>query len=139
MIFFVLGNVFRTVLCLFVVAVDVTKLESVFHFERLFVGFIRLRDTIPGMLVWNIAKAVDWRLIAAGSFLVIYSCLRKGYTGEAARSQHNSNLFLLILSRGYPFGSSGSGSTNVHLVPNLSLHLNYEVHFCDSYPGHCHP
>jgi hypothetical protein len=82
-ILFALGNLLRTFLCIAVLAVDAAKLQLIPHPDHgpidlpLFGG----QKTGPGALAWTIANAVDWRLLVAGSVLVIYFCLRKGYTG----------------------------------------------------------
>lgn len=91
-IFFVLGNVLRTFLCLSVLAIDVAKLQSIPHLEHLPIGFDGLQQNFPGGVAWNFVRAVDWRLTAAGSFLVIYICLRKGYTGESTNNHHRPEL-----------------------------------------------
>lgn len=91
-IVFVLSNVFRMLLCLFVLAVDITKLHFIFHFEHLLANITELQDTVTGQLALNIARAADWRFVAAGSFLVFYFCLRKGYTGGNMSLDPNSKL-----------------------------------------------
>jgi phosphatidylinositol N-acetylglucosaminyltransferase subunit H len=118
-ILFVIGNVFRLLLCLFVLAVDVAKLQSIFLSEYLPIDTITLAKTMGGRLALNIANAVDWRLIAAGSSLVVYFCLRKGYTSESASNHYSSKLradpiFLeetLLVLRGLGIQTSTSSPT----------------------------
>ncbi len=83
---FAVGNLFRVLLCLFVLAVDVAKLQSSSHLPQSFAGGINLQHVYTGSLAWSIATSVDWRVVAVGSLLVIYFCLRKGYTGASSNS-----------------------------------------------------
>jgi len=80
---FALGNLLRTFLCIAVLAIDAAKFQSIPYLGHGAIVDLPLggQKTIPGALAWTIANAVDWRLLVAGSFLVIYFCLRKGYTG----------------------------------------------------------
>jgi phosphatidylinositol N-acetylglucosaminyltransferase subunit H len=80
-ILFIFGIVFRVLLCFFVLAVDISKLQSVPHFQYLFSGVVDLQNVHTGRLALTISNCLDWRLVAASSFLIIYFCLRKGYTG----------------------------------------------------------
>jgi hypothetical protein len=66
-----------------VLAIDAAKLQSIPYLEHGMIGFFGGQTTVLGALAWRIAGAVDWRVLVAGSFLVIYFCLRKGYTGES--------------------------------------------------------
>ncbi|KAF7505924.1 hypothetical protein GJ744_012459 [Endocarpon pusillum] len=79
-ILFALGNVSRIILCLLVLTIDIVKLQS--FVERWPIGFINFYDSAAGRLTIEIIKPLDWRLVATGSFLVLYFCLRKGYTEE---------------------------------------------------------
>jgi phosphatidylinositol N-acetylglucosaminyltransferase subunit H len=92
-ILFALGNLLRTFLCISVLAIDAAKLQSILYLAH---GPIDLplagRKTGPGALAWTVANAVDWRLLVAGSFLVIYFCLRKGYTGASLSLNQESEL-----------------------------------------------
>ena len=120
---FVLGNVCRVLLCLFVLAVDVAKLHSIFELQRWRSRMTSVQGSVIGRLASSIAKALDWRLVAAGSFLIIYLCLRKGYTGKSARS--TTHAFILNPYRGGSLGSSRSRSTNIYFLPNISVNLNH--------------
>jgi phosphatidylinositol N-acetylglucosaminyltransferase subunit H len=91
-IFVLLSNVFRLLLCLFVLAVDFAKLHSIHTLQHWPLDVISLQNTVPGRLAFNIAKYLDWRLIASGSFLVVYLCLRKGHTGKSVDDHHSLNL-----------------------------------------------
>jgi hypothetical protein len=91
-ILFLLSNVFRLLLCLFVLAVDFAKLHSIFTLQQWPVDVTSLQDNVPGRLAFNIAKILDWRFVASGSFLVLYFCLRKGHTGEILDDHHSLNL-----------------------------------------------
>lgn len=83
-ILFVLGNVCRIILCFFVLTVDIVKLQSLVKSWPF--TFINFYDMAAGRMAMEIVKSVDWRFLAIGSFLVLYLCLRKGYTGEVVRS-----------------------------------------------------
>jgi hypothetical protein len=135
---FVLGNVCRMILCLFVLVIDVAKLQSIFHFQHLPTGTASLQSTTAGRVALDIAKAADWRIVTAGSLFVIFFCLRKGYTGQNTVNQYNKSIEL-ILSRRDTFGSSWSWSTNFYFFPDISIYLNYEIHPNDPNPGHHHP
>ena len=82
-ILFALGNISRIILCLLVVTIDIVKLQS--FAKRWPIGFINFYEFAAGRLTMEIVKPVDWRLVATGSFLVLYFCLRKGYTGESCK------------------------------------------------------
>lgn len=80
-VLFVFGNVIRLLLCLFVLAIDIAKLQSPSYFQGSSIDIIDLESMAIGRLALSIAKSVDWRLVAVGSFLVLYFSLQKGYTG----------------------------------------------------------
>lgn len=83
-ILFALGNISRIILCLLVLTIDIVKLQS--FVNKWPIGFINFYDFAAGRLTIEAVKPVDWRLVATGSFVVLYFCLRKGYTGEVAGS-----------------------------------------------------
>ena len=84
---FVLGIIFRILLCIFVLAVDVAKLQPIPYFQHLLLGPFNLQDVPTGLWASNVAALVDWRLIATGSVSILYFCSRKGYTGVNANLQ----------------------------------------------------
>ncbi len=83
-ILFVLGNIFRIILCFLVLSIDIVKLQSLV--KRWPITLINLYDVAAGPMAMEIVISMDWRFLAVGSFLILYFCLRKGYTGEFARS-----------------------------------------------------
>lgn len=86
-ILFVLGSILRVLLFVFVLAVDVAKLQSIPYFQNLLLGPFKLQNFHTGLWASNVAALVDWRLMATGSVFVLYFCLRKGYTGANANPQ----------------------------------------------------
>lgn len=132
---FKVGIILRLLLCLFVFAVDFVKMQYLFHLDRWITGSGLVQNTGTGRLAAGLAKAVDWRILAAGSFLVVYFCLRKGYTGDHGSTTRSLG-YMLILPRGDASRSTRSGGTDIHFFPNLSIHLDYKVYPYDSNSRH---
>lgn len=94
---FIAGMVLRLLSCLLVLAVDFAKMQSVFNPDRWAVGCHLLQNTGTGRLAASLAKAADWKILAAGSFLVVYFCLRKGYTGDNDSTTISPSFMLIFI------------------------------------------
>ena len=80
-LFYVLGDVFRVVLCAFVLSVDLARLQSTPYFQQPLKEIIDFEDGRFDLSL-AIGRALDWRVLAVGSIIVLYLCLKKAYTGE---------------------------------------------------------
>jgi hypothetical protein len=134
----VLGHLFRILLCLFIFAVDVAKLESASDLHLLPVDIVGFQNSLPGRLALSTANATDWRIVAAGSPVLIYLCLKKAYTGEDSSDPFRQGCCSSVYRRD-PSGSSRSWSANLYLILNLSIDLHDEIHTHDPDPRYHNP
>lgn len=113
----VLGHLCRILLCLFILAIDLAKLDSVSDLQLLPVDIVSFQNSLPGRFALSTANATDWRIVAAGSLVLIYLCLKKAYTGESTSDPCRQDCCscgteeTLLVLRGLGVQTSTSSST----------------------------
>jgi phosphatidylinositol N-acetylglucosaminyltransferase subunit H len=81
-VLFYLELLLRCILGICVLFVDAAKGRNGVFFQDDSLSWDLLWETSPGMMACSIADRMDWRLLGAVSFALVYLVFRKGYTGQ---------------------------------------------------------